>query len=308
MLRGDHNQTLVSVCIPAYRAESYLASTIDSVLAQTHTNWELIVLDNNSPDRTGEIARSYDDKRIRVERNTTTLEMGDNWNAVSELATAPYLKLLCADDLIHPECLARQAAVLDMDSDVSIVGARRHFIDDEGEVILHSRGLYGLLGKRSPEQVIDHVVRSGINPIGWPAALLFRRDVFVDVGMFDTEWSYPIDLELSLRMLRGGSFHGMEESLASFRISPNSASSVMSNVGAEHRQLLRSLAADPRWTVGRWALWQGLALSHVEVVKKKLLFGAVNSSWQPLRSLPAAVLQPRFRGKPSATQPTVAAD
>ncbi len=297
MLGGEQNETKVSVCIPAFCAADYLAATMESVLAQTHSNWELIVLDNNSSDRTGQIARSYKDSRITVERNSTTLEMADNWNAVAKLASAPYLKLLCADDLIHPECLAEQVAVLEDNDDISIVGARRHFIDDDGQVVLRDRGLDGLLGTCSPQKVIDQVVGSGINPIGWPAALLFRRDVFVDVGMFDTRWSYPIDLDLSLRMLRGGSFHGLEASLASFRISPNSASSVMPNLGTEHRRLLRTIAADPMWNVDRRTLWRGLAMSHVEVVKKQLLFGAVNSRWAPLRRLPAAVLQPRHRRK-----------
>lgn len=290
---SDDNQTKISVCVPAFRAEAFLASTIESVLAQSYENWELIVLDNNSPDRTGEIANSYIDPRIRVEHNRTTLDLADNWNAVSAMATGDYLKVLCADDLIHPDCLERQAAVLDADPEISFVASKRDFIAHSGEVVLQGRGLSGLLGKQQPDQVIDRVVRSGINPIGWPAAMLFRRSVFVDVGMFDARWLYPIDLELSLRMLRGGSFYGMSESLASFRISRTSASATITGQGGQHREMLRGVAADDRWEIGPVALRRGLMLSYVEAVKKQLLFGAINSTWAPLRRAPAMVLHSR---------------
>lgn len=288
----DEGKKLVSVCVPAYRAEGFIGATIESVLTQTYPNWEMIVLDNNSPDRTGEIARSYDDPRIRVVTNDETLELADNWNAVSELATGDYLKLLCADDLLHPECLAEQVAVLDKHEDVSVVASRRDFIGAHGEVVLRDRGLAGLLGRRAPQAVVKRVISSGINPLGWPAAMLFRRSVFVDVGAFDGRWLYPIDLELAIRMLREGAFYGTARSLASFRISPTSASSTMKKHGTQHREMMRTVAADPHWAIGRFTLLRGLFLSHVETTKKFLLFNAVNSGWSPMRRLPSLFLQP----------------
>lgn len=289
---SKEGQTLVSVCVPAYRAEDFIGATIESVLAQTYEHWELIVLDNNSPDKTGEIARSYDDPRIRVVTNDETLELADNWNAVSGMATGDYLKLLCADDLLHPDCLAEQVAVLDEHQDVSVVASRRDFIGSHGDVVLRDLGLTGLLGRRAPKTVVKRVIKSGINPIGWPAAMLFRRSVFVNVGAFDGRWLYPIDLELAIRMLREGAFFGMARSLASFRISPTSASSTMKKHGTQHREMMRAVASDPRWSIGRLTLMRGLFLSHVETTKKFLLFNAVNSRWSPMRRLPSLFLQP----------------
>ncbi|MEM9654061.1 MAG: glycosyltransferase [Actinomycetota bacterium] len=293
-MSGDNmgDQSLVSVCVPAYRAEAFLGATIESVLAQTYRNWELIILDNNSPDRTGAIARSYDDPRIRVVTNEETLELAHNWNAVSAMATGEYLKVLCADDLLHPECLAEQVAVLDQQDEVSVVASRRHFIGGDGDVVLRDRGLPGLLGARSSQAVVRRVIASGVNPIGWPAAMLFRRSSFVAVGGFDPRWLYPIDLELVIRMLRTGSFYGTARSLASFRISPTSASATMRRHGAQHREMMRVIAADPHWSVGRLTLLRGLVLSHLEAAKKFLLFNAVNSRWSPMRRLPALFLQP----------------
>ena len=305
MNAGGDAQAAVSVCIPAYRAEAFIAATIESVLAQTHHDWELIVLDNNSPDRTGEIARSYGDPRIRVARNDHTLGMADNWNAVAAMATAPYLKVLCADDLLHPDCLAEQVAVLDADPGVALVASRRDFIGETGEVVLRGRGLGGLLGRHDASLVVDRVVRSGINPIGWPAALLFRRSVFEAVGAFDARWLYPIDLDLSLRMLRHGHFHGIERSLASFRISPNSASATMRNEGEQHREMIRAVCDDPRWSIGRYSRARGLALTYLETAKKRLLFGAVNSRWRLVRRAPGLLLgrPPGRSGPPQPAHP-----
>lgn len=283
----------ISVCVPAYCAQDYIGATIESVLAQTYQDWELIVLDNNSPDRTGEIARSYDDPRIRVEANANTLSLADNWNAVAAMAVGDYLKILGADDILHPDCLTEQASVLDRHSDVALVSARRDFLGPDGEVVLKGRGLDGLIGKREASSVVEAVVRSGINPIGWPAAMLMRRDDFVEVGAFDNRFLYPIDLEMWFRILSRGSFYGIGRSLASFRISPTSASSTVGNQGSQHREVLRAVAKDRNWKLRPSSLRIGLAWSYVETIKKFLLFEAVNSRWPALRRLPSAFLRPK---------------
>lgn len=294
----------VSVCVPAYRAEQFLGATIESVLAQTFTDWELIILDNASPDRTGEIARSYADPRIRVLTNPSTVPLADNWNAVAAQARAPYMKLLCADDLIEPACLATEVEILDRYPDVAMVASRRDFISADGEVVLRDRGLDGLIGMRDPAEVVATVVRSGINPIGWPSALLLRRADFEAVGGFDPRWLHPIDLDLWLRLLSCGSLYGLDRSLASFRISGQSVTARISDSGAQHRQVLRAFAREAPWTVSRWSLARGAIRSRLEQVRLRLLFAAVNSSHRWPRALPAMVLERRIR--PSGLGPSVA--
>ena len=303
---GNEEQAVISVCIPAYQAEAFIGATIESVIAQTYQDWELIVLDNNSPDRTGLIARSYDDPRIRVETNPATLSMAENWNAVAAMGTGRYLKVLCADDLLHPDCLAEQVAVLERNADVSFVASKRDFIGPDGEVVLERRGLRGLVGRCEADSVVRRVVRSGINPIGWPGAILLRRSIYDQIGGFDTGSRYPIDLELALRMLPHGVFFGLDRPLASFRISPGSASSTLANQGEQHREVLRMVAADPQWSVVDGDLRRGLVLSYVETVKKSLLFAAVNSRWSMVRRLPSLFLQPgrnNHVGRPGETVP-----
>ena len=281
----------VSVCIPAYRAEAYIGETIESVLAQTYEDFELVILVNNSPDGTGEIARSYDDPRISVETNTKTLPLAENWNAAARLAQGEYLKILCADDTLHPDCLAEQAAILDENPDVVLTASRRNYLGADGDVVLRDRGLNRLVGKLDSASVIDEVVRSGMNPLGFPATMLLRRDDFCKIDGFDTRWLYPLDLEMALRLLARGQFYGTGRSLASFRVSPSSASSTGSNQGTQHRELLRVVAEDPQWEVGSASLRRGIVFSHIEAVKKFLFFAAINSRWRMLRQVPSLVLR-----------------
>jgi glycosyltransferase involved in cell wall biosynthesis len=84
----------VSVCIPATQAEPYLAETIRSVLDQTYRDFELVVLDNASPDRADIIARRVGDVRIRVERTAAPVPQAEHWNRVVQLSRAQLVKLV----------------------------------------------------------------------------------------------------------------------------------------------------------------------------------------------------------------------
>lgn len=279
------------MCLPAYQAEPHLAQAVESVLSQSHQDWELVVVDNASTDRTGEIAQSYDDPRVVVHRNDRTLSLADNWNLAVGKARGRYIKVLPADDLLRPECLELQAKQLEANPDVALVACRRDFIDVDGNVVLRGRGLTDLTGDHAAADVVRRVVGSGINPLGEPAAMLFRRSDFGTVGNFDASLPFPMDLELSLRLLRCGDFHGQQQPLAAFRVRNNSYTAQAKRAqGTEHRLVLRRVAADPRWGISRRHLNKGLALTRVASVKRRLLYQAVAHPSPFIRRLPSVVL------------------
>ena len=74
------NKPLVSVCIPAYNNEEYIAQTINNILGQSYKNIELIIVDDNSMDNTLDVIKSFTDKRIKVYKNESNLGMAGNWN------------------------------------------------------------------------------------------------------------------------------------------------------------------------------------------------------------------------------------
>jgi glycosyltransferase involved in cell wall biosynthesis len=214
----------VSVCIPVHQGERYLAATIRSVLEQSYDDFELLVLDNASSDRSGEIARSFADPRVRVETNPTLLPQPENWREAVRRCRAPLVKLLCADDLLLPRCLERQVGALEANPGVAVVAARRDMIDEDGAVLVAHRGLGGLTGIRSSVEVARRIMRTGANPIGEPGSVLFRRAHYDAVGGWRPERRFAMDLDLWVRLLHHGQFLGLPDTLAAFRVNGQSLS------------------------------------------------------------------------------------
>ncbi len=263
----------VSVCIPVYRGERFLAETIQSVLDQTYRDFELVVLDNASPDRSGAIARSFADPRIRVEYNRVTLSQPRNWNRVVELARGPLVKLVCADDLLHPRCLEFQVAPMEADPGLAVVAARRHMIDEQSRVIVPRRGLSGLTGVRTGVEVARRVVRNGANPIGEPGGVLFRREDFVAAGGWRADRTYIMDLDLWMRLLQYGEFLGLPETLAAFRIGRGSVSSENSeHIVEEQRLLVDELGDSDLFQVRGVDVTVGRLLAPAGRARRKALF------------------------------------
>jgi len=218
---------LVSVCIPLYGKEPFIGQTMQSVLDQTLTDFELVVLDNASPDRSAEIARSFDDPRVRVEQNATTVPAADNHNRVVSLSRAPLVKVLSADDLLHPTCLERQVEVMQADTSLAMVTCRHDLVDQSGRVLARDRTLRtaDLIGRQDRAAVVRRLVRHGGNPLGSINNVTFRRTAFDAAGGFSADADFFfLDVDLWVRLLEHGDYHGIPETLASFRINSGSHS------------------------------------------------------------------------------------
>jgi len=125
-MTGD-NQRFVSVVTPVYNGEKYLAECIESVLNQTYSNFEYLIVNNCSKDRTLEVAQNYakKDSRIRVHDNTEFLDVIANHNHAFRLISpsAKYLKVVSGDDFIFPDCLKQMVEFAEMHPSVGIVGS-----------------------------------------------------------------------------------------------------------------------------------------------------------------------------------------
>jgi glycosyltransferase involved in cell wall biosynthesis len=244
---GDDERPRASVCIPLFQKVRYIGRTIDSVLAQTFTDFELVVLDNGSTNGSGDVVAAYEDPRIRVVRHTETVSMIDKFNAAVSHTRARLVKVLLADDLIEPEALARQVAVMDAEPGVSLVSSRHHLVDDRDRVVAHGRTLRtpDLIGRQDRVAVVRRVVRHGGNPLGVPGNMLFRRSAFNAIGGFPTEDRFILDVGLGVRMTAVGDFYGLPETLARFRLAVGSdgAADRRRNLRAQ-REFIRELQRD----------------------------------------------------------------
>ena len=124
----------VSLGLPVYNGEQFLAETLDSILAQTFPDFELLISDNASTDQTEEICREYmaRDRRIRYSRNAENLGSAQNFNRVFELTRGAYFAWIGYDDPIAPTFVERCVEVLDRHSEVVLCFARTSPIDDSG--------------------------------------------------------------------------------------------------------------------------------------------------------------------------------
>lgn len=127
----------VSIGLPVYNGENFLKVALDSILSQTFSDFELIISDNASTDRTEEICRSYaaKDRRIYYYRQETNQGSVSNYNHVFELARGEYFKWIAHDDIYAPEFLAKCVEVFDRDDSVVLCYAKTKFIDGEGKVL-----------------------------------------------------------------------------------------------------------------------------------------------------------------------------
>ena len=119
----------VSIVTPVYNGGKFLRESIESVLSQTRTDFEYVILNNASTDETAEIAASYAarDRRIRIHRNERTLPIIDNWNRAMTLISGEslYCKVLHADDAMYPECLSKMVALATEHPTIGVVGSLR---------------------------------------------------------------------------------------------------------------------------------------------------------------------------------------
>ena len=124
----------VSIGVPVFNGARYLAATLDSILAQTFADFEVIISDNASTDRTPEICALYQrrDSRIRYYRNDVNLGSARNFDRTVDLATGEYFKCANADDLCEPTLVAECVAVLDAHPEVVLCYGRTTLIDEHG--------------------------------------------------------------------------------------------------------------------------------------------------------------------------------
>ncbi|MCG8589944.1 MAG: glycosyltransferase family 2 protein [Proteobacteria bacterium] len=122
----------VSVVVPAYNRERFLEESLQSILRQTYRDFELLVIDDGSSDRTVEIAESQGDARVRVASNGRNLGIPATRNRGLDLASGEFIAWMDSDDVAHPTRLARQVAFLDSHPRHAVVGSYARWVDEQG--------------------------------------------------------------------------------------------------------------------------------------------------------------------------------
>jgi glycosyltransferase involved in cell wall biosynthesis len=207
--------TTVSVALPVRNGGAHLHEAIGSILRQTHADLELVVSDNHSTDETVEVARSFDDPRLRLVRPSAPLSMAVSHRFAVEQTRGRYVAIMGADDIAAPRRLARQLDALERDEGLVLVGCWCAMVDRAGRRV-------GAL--RYPARSED-IARSAIaaNPVVLPTMLL-RREAYEGAGGFREDCGYAFDYDLVLRLVRLGRVANVPEELLSYRYAGTSIS------------------------------------------------------------------------------------
>lgn len=200
----------VSVVMPVYNVASYVEATINSVLTQTFTDFELLVLDDCSTDATAAIVQAMRDPRIRFLQNPRNLGRAGTDNAALAHVKGEFIAKMDGDDLCHPERLARQVAFFESHSEVNVMGAW-----------MQNFGASTYLNRYPTTPAAAQVLTLFTLPTGNPSVML-RSKLFREQGMtYDGNLRQTEDYDFFARYVRELRIVTLPEALIQYRVPPD---------------------------------------------------------------------------------------
>ena len=255
---------LISVVMPVHNARPFLGESIRSILEQTFSDFEFVILDDASADGSVELLREWSlrDKRIHLHESKRRLGLPGSANAVVSKARASIVARMDADDIAHPDRLRRQWNIIEGRPDVAVIGTLCNGIDASGREV-------------RPRDRWRLVRRSVYIPFPHGSAM-FRREVFDQVGGYDETANGGEDQDLFSRIAARGRVLTLPDILYSYRYHSSNATLFNGTraVGENHSQNGNALAAF--YMLGAMRLWAGDPPMLLEpMLKKKSL------KWNP---------------------------
>lgn len=233
----------VTVLMPVYNAERYLREAIDSILAQTFTDFELLLINDGSTDGSVSIIESYDDPRIRLAHNERNLGLVPTLNKGIDLARGEYIARMDSDDVSMPERLEKQVAFMDANSDCSVVAAKILQIDEDGREL----GLWkGDAGAVTPQGICSRL--PFVCCLAHPTVM--ARTSILQAYRYNPARRHVEDYDLWLRLCADGrKIEKLDEQLLRYRVHANQVTTMnrRANLG------LTNIDVKARFLVGRAA-------------------------------------------------------
>ena len=193
---------LVSVVIPFYNNESTLLDAIKSVFSQTYENWELILLNDGSKDKSLEIAQKINDSRVKIVTDGVNRGLVYRLNQAPSLINSEYMARMDADDLMHPERISKQMEIFLNDSTIDLVDSGTYSINEIGEPL----GIRGIRPIRyNPKDIIGKAMLLHASIIG--------KKSWFEKNKYDPNFLRAEDCELWIRTYKTSKFKRVQEPL-----------------------------------------------------------------------------------------------
>ena len=214
----------ISVIMPAYNSEKYIAEAIESILSQTFTDFEFIIIDDGSTDRTVEIISRYNDSRIRFYQNENNMGVAATLNRGLDLATGEYIARMDSDDISLPDRFKKQIEYLEKRKEVAVCGTDLELFGVKYGKFIHST---------SPKTLkVDLLFDS---PLAHPSVMM-RKSQLKDVGLYyDVSYNGIEDYELWYRISKKYEIANIDQCLLRYRVHP---AQVTQNYSEKKKKLL----------------------------------------------------------------------
>ena len=225
------NSPLVTVLMPVYNGELYLREAIESILTQTFTNFEFLIINDGSTDNSENIINSYNDSRILYVKNESNFRLIETLNKGIELAKGKYIVRMDADDVSAPTRMEKQVAFMEKNEDVGLCGSWfTSFGDVQESVCKYKEQHDEILFKMFYQCHFCH------------PSLIIRKKVFDDLEIpFEKQFIHAEDYELYFRLSTKWKFHNLQESLVKYRIHGLSVSRQNEKIQLDHSLQIRKI-------------------------------------------------------------------
>lgn len=193
----------VSIILPVYNGEAHVSKAIESVLAQTYSCWELIIVNDCSSDHTGEVAASYAsrDSRIRILHNHTNQKLPRSLNIGFSHASGDYYTWTSDDNQFHPDAIEKMVQAIESSSDIDLVYADYSIVNMDGSLIREIKS-------GEPHEIFFHCV------VG--ACFLYTKELAQKAGSYDPDMFLAEDYEYWIRCYQYGKFLHIPENLYAY--------------------------------------------------------------------------------------------
>lgn len=229
----------VTILMPAYNAEKYIADAIESVLRQSFADFKLLVINDGSVDRTKKIILSFPDKRIQlIDQPHRGIASALNKGLTKSLS--PYIARFDADDICLPERLQQQVEFLDQHPDYIVVGCDAEYISENAEHLFH----FKCIG-HSHEQIQEKIY--SYCPF-IHSSVMYRKEPVVKAGGYSVHAHNFEDYLLWIQLLKSGKFHNLHQQLIKIRFNPASVTIDERWRGRYFRKMKRNIIRKGRIT------------------------------------------------------------
>jgi glycosyltransferase involved in cell wall biosynthesis len=224
-------EPLISVIMNCYNSSKYLKEAIDSVFAQTYTNWEIIFWDNQSTDESAEIFKSYKDERCKYFYASEHTTLGEARNLAVEKANGDWIGFLDCDDLWLPEKLEKQVAILNEEDDSLglVYGKMQLLVMEEGSKTNFAKNLQKKKDKSLPEGFIfNRLLMKNFVPL---LSGLLLKEGFIKVGGINKNFKMAEDYDIFLKITKLYKARAVQEVCCVYRVHGSNMSHTKRRLG-----------------------------------------------------------------------------